>query len=502
MADNRATVLKGGTVLLHDEDDRVKPRTVDVLIQGSVIVKIECNIESVDAEIIDCSDSIISPGFVDTHHHVYQTQFKGVHADQTLAEFAAHGTSGNFIAKYFSPSDVFWGQLSGCMEMVDGGTTTVVDYAHVNPSLEYNYAAISATEASGIRSIFCHFAMATVSNWETFSVDFEILRDHTATLEKLLAGEPYAQGRVNIGFAYDGWAWMPKQYLTWLKSQLDALSVRLITAHHWWRDCEGARPTTLEVLHEHGMLDKRWLIAHANNMPPSDAALIKANGAHVASTPSTELQLSMGFPIIAYRKDLGITDICSLGVDCQSFTCAYLPGEARMALQSARAARGEPWLQKGKVMRDVGYLVEESFNLATILGARAAKMEDKVGSIAVGKFADLVIFKKSSPGMVCASIQNPVAAIMLHSSPADVEAVMIGGIFRKRDGKLLPVRLEGHGQKVAGRDELSWAEVASAVVRSKLAFESRTRDVNMEQETKKAEFVYYGPNAQDILTSG
>jgi imidazolonepropionase-like amidohydrolase len=85
------------------------------------------------------------------------------------------------------------------------------------------------------------------------------------------------------------------------------------------------------------------------------------------------------------------------------------------------------------------------FNLATIKGARAAGLGDKIGSITVGKFADLVFWYKNTPGMIAAAEQDPVAAIIHHSSLRDVKSVMIDGMFRKRDCKLLPVVLLGMG---------------------------------------------------------
>ena len=91
MALSNPIMFKGGTLLLHDEDDNVYSRRADVLVKDSVIVRIDPDIESLGARILDCTDKIISPGFIDTHHHVWQTQLKGKHADQTLVEYLPHG---------------------------------------------------------------------------------------------------------------------------------------------------------------------------------------------------------------------------------------------------------------------------------------------------------------------------------------------------------------------------------------------------------------------------
>lgn len=171
--------------------------------------------------------------------------------------------------------------------------------------------------------------------------NFDLLDEHVAALERLVKGRPYGDGRVTIGFAFDGWQHAPESHIARLHLQLKSLEIPLVTCHYWWRDGEQARPTGLETVVKRGVLDSRWLISHASNAPQDDVTRIKEHGAHISSSPSTELQFSMGFPVMAFRTDLGAPSVSSLGVDCQSITSAYMPGEARIGLQSARAARGE-----------------------------------------------------------------------------------------------------------------------------------------------------------------
>ena len=85
-----STLLKGGTLLIHGEHDLVQSTISDLLIQDSIIVRINPDIDA-DGEkidrVIDCTGKIISPGFIDTHHHVWQTCLKGTHADETLLDY-------------------------------------------------------------------------------------------------------------------------------------------------------------------------------------------------------------------------------------------------------------------------------------------------------------------------------------------------------------------------------------------------------------------------------
>lgn len=89
----KSILLKNGVVLLHDANDHVEPSRLDILIQHGKISRLGNDIVAPgDAEIVDCSDRIISPGFIDTHHHGWQTQLKGRHADELLLEYMVTGS--------------------------------------------------------------------------------------------------------------------------------------------------------------------------------------------------------------------------------------------------------------------------------------------------------------------------------------------------------------------------------------------------------------------------
>lgn len=131
-------LLQNATILIPSDktDDYVVPlRQHSLLIEGNKIAQIAAQIAPPEgAHVIDCTDKIISPGFIDTHHHLWQTQLKGRHADQSLVEYMPNGNSQSVN---YRPEDVFWGVLGGCLEALDAGTTTVVDHAHVNVSLAH-----------------------------------------------------------------------------------------------------------------------------------------------------------------------------------------------------------------------------------------------------------------------------------------------------------------------------------------------------------------------------
>lgn len=190
-----------------------------------------------------------------------------------------------------------------------------------------------------------------------------------------------------------------------------------------------------ELLDGYGLLDSSLIFSHAVGATKADAALLHKTNSHVSSTPSTELQMGMGNPV-AFNSDLNIQTQSSIGVDCHSNNSASIVSELRLCLQSSRGTRNQKFADAGVVSKTVNKTVEEAFNLGTVGGARTVGMPDKIGKFEVGYLADLLVWDALSPGMVCASQHDPVAAIILHSSPADLEMVIADGVLRKGDGKL------------------------------------------------------------------
>jgi cytosine/adenosine deaminase-related metal-dependent hydrolase len=473
-------LLQNGTVLLHGEDDRVKAVELSLLIQGNKIAKIDKDISvETSTEVIDCTGKIISPGFIDTHHHLWQTQLKGRHANEVLLEYMV---TGNWQSSNFSSADFFWGQLGGCLEAVCAGTTTVVDHAHLNYSPESSKFAISATVSSGIRSIFGYCPTLKVTSWNPVEFDYQVLAPWVLeTFTELGLAAPFGEnGRVTLGLAFDLY-FLPKDVIISLFSKAKELGVKTITSH-FCINAQFSKSSLPALLDSYGLLDDSILLSHSTGATAEDAALLKKTNAHISSTPSTELQMALGAPV-CFRNDMKSQS--SLGIDCHAFTTASIPMEMRLGLQSARVLYNDQFIVKGKAPRRVNNTVEEAFNLGTIQGARAIKMENLVGSLAIGKLADLVIFDATSPAMVCGAAHDPVAAIVLHSSPADVEAVMVDGVWRKRGGKLLPVQVEQDAQQIAKKEILEWSDVARELIESRKKIQDKVESLDFDEARTK-----------------
>jgi hypothetical protein len=173
------------------------------------------------------------------------------------------------------------------------------------------------------------------------------------------------------------------------------------------------------------------------------------------------LQMGHGHPIC-----FSALDNSSLGVDCHSACAAYLPAQMNLALQVARADGNRKLDNAGMWPTVISYKTEDAFNLGTIRGAKAIGLDKEIGTLEVGKRADVVIFDGTSPSMLAVSERDPVAAIVMHSSPKDVRTVIVDGIIRKQDGQLLPVRVpQGIGSDAETGSTYSWEDVIKEVAK-------------------------------------
>lgn len=128
--------------------------------------------------------------------------------------------------------------------------------------------------------------------------------------------------------------------------------------------------------------------------------------------------------------------------------------------------------KQGKWARHIEGSVEEELNLGTVGGAKAVGMADQIGRLKVGYKADVVVFDGSSPAMLAAARQDPVAAVVLHSSIRDVDMVMVDGLVRKEGGEMLDVQVAGAPQGLSKETvpigkTLFWKNVVTETLKSK-----------------------------------
>jgi cytosine/adenosine deaminase-related metal-dependent hydrolase len=188
-------------------------------------------------------------------------------------------------------------------------------------------------------------------------------------------------------------------------------------------------------LRDAGLLDERLLFVHGSSVAEDELGMVADAGAAFSSTPDTELQMGMGFPVAWRARAAGAK--ASLGIDIVSNVGGDMFGQMRHALQAERAYRNLALEARGLAPNRLDVSAREVLSLATIEGARAARMDDLVGSLTPGKRADIVVLSCDRIGM------NPVndvtASVVFYAGVADVETVLVDGNVVKRGGGLVGV---------------------------------------------------------------
>lgn len=185
-----------------------------------------------------------------------------------------------------------------------------------------------------------------------------------------------------------------------------------------------------EVLHALGILNDSIpiVLSHASFLTAVGATLLRATNQYISITPESEMHYGHGHPVSHL-----IQDQAALGVDTHFTYSIDMITQARIWLQKARATLYEDVLHKWQVPANNPMSVKQAFLLATRHGGLALHRND-LGIIAPGAQADLVVFDGRSPSLL--GWNDPIAAVILHANVGDIDHVLVGGEFRKRDGKL------------------------------------------------------------------
>ena len=397
------TLLTGGTVVSLDPAVGDLDRG-DVLVEDGVIVEVAERIDMPDAEVIDATDRIVLPGFVDTHRHTWQTAFRGVGADWTFPEYlvAVHGT----LRPRYRPEDVYIGNLLGRLEALHSGVTTMLDWFHCAQGPEHADAAVAALRDAPGRSIFCYGA----AYGSTGPIDAEVRR-----VRSELAGD----GLVTMALGLRG---LDPITMDTVAGDLKlAADLGLRTSIHV-DGISGRRP--IAELLEHGLLRDTTTFVHGNGLGDDELRMLADAGSSVSVSPDVEVKMGFGWPETGRMLAAGLRPTLSID-DCPS-----AGGDMFSTMRTAFA------LQRGL---DGGLRSRDLLEFATVDGARACGLAGRTGSITPGKDADLILLRADDPTVF--PVTNPAGTIVAAGHPGLVDTVLVAGRVVKRDGVLVDVNL-------------------------------------------------------------
>jgi cytosine/adenosine deaminase-related metal-dependent hydrolase len=419
-------LIRNGFVVSMDPDVGEIPNG-DVLVENGVIVEIGRGLDVSGVEEIDATGMIVMPGFVDTHRHTWQTPVRGVLPSCTLDEYFA-AMLGN-VGGHYRPEDVLIANHAGALEALNAGVTTLLDWSHISNTPEHSDAAIQGLKDSRIRAVYAHgIPTGTGENWWGFS-ELEHPKDIRRIRETYfpsddglltLALAARAPGNSNFEAAKHDWE---------LARELD---IR-ITVHVGMR-LAGVHVHHIKNMDDIGIMGPDTTYIHCTDSTDEELDLIAATGGTASVAPYVEMLMGHGPPPMGRLLERGVRP--SLSVDVVSSSPGEMFTQMRTALAHTRIGAftdtpDEPFAPT-LTHRDV-------LEFATIDGARTCGLDDRVGSLAPRKQADIVLLKTNA--INTAPVVDPTATIVVFSDTSNVDSVFVAGHAVKRDGKLVDVDL-------------------------------------------------------------
>ena len=431
VSDMRRTLIKSAVVISMDEGIG-DLAAGDVLIEGDRIAEVRPSIDlgsgPVETDIVDGTGRIVIPGLINAHMHTWQTGLRGFAANWTLLEYFRRMHAG--LATVFRPEDIHIATLVGALNQINHGTTTLVDWCHNNPTPDHTDAAVRGLLESGIRAAFFHGSPKPEP--KPGEPHFSEVPHPRREVERLLAG-PLAdrKGLVTLGLAILG-----PHYSTLDVAMHDFRLARefgLIASMHQGGG-QAKTPGGWEKLIDAGLVGDAVNIVHGNDLSDDLLKSLVDLGVSFSVTPENEMIQGHGFPITGRLLKLGARP--SIGIDLESVLSGDLLSVARVALSMQRALdNAEQRKTNGTIPPSTTIPVREALRWITTEGARMLGREDQLGSLAPGKLADLVIINASDLNLL--PLHEPVSTVVMQTSLANIDAVMIGGVWKKRNGRLL-----------------------------------------------------------------
>lgn len=409
---NRRLLLKGGTIISMDASVGDLAQG-DILIQGKKIAAIGTNlrVSGPAPRVIDASNTILIPGFVDCHRHSWEGVLRRIIPNGDIAKYTA--TTHQGFGPYYRPHDVYVGNLITALGCIDAGITCVIDNSHNSRTAAHSDAAVQALFDSGIRAVHASGA-PQAGNWDhQWPHDLERLQkrffssdDQLVTLRMFspLDRTNYAEAR--------------------------KLGLRITT------EFQGAAGRMLEQFSKEKLLGPDITYNHCGGLADVTWRYIRDSGGTVNVCPRSDPQYGLGEGFPAFQKaldhglrpGLSVDNEVSYGTDM--FTEMRVLFNIQRAVAANRKLNGDANPPKPVNVRDL-------LECATLNGAACAGLTAKCGSLSPGKEADIVMIRADDINLYPSN--NALGTVVAAADIKNIDTVIIGGVMRKSGGKVVGV---------------------------------------------------------------
>ena len=411
------TLIKNAT-LLDMSLNVPNVRKSDILVEDNIIVKIEENIEDDCDKILDAKEMVVMPGFVNTHTHLAMSIFRGYKDDQKLMDWLENAIFP--VEDKLRPEDIYWNSFLSCIELIKTGTTTCNDmYFGMDQT-------IKAVEESGLRGVVAWCITDT-------SIKDKIIRtreyhekyNYEGSKIKVYvsAHAPYSCGPETIQLCVD----LAKELNTGIHIHLsETLQEDKIIRERYGK-------TGTEYLNDLHVFDVPVVLANGIYISDNDLEILKGVRGGISHNPISNCKLSSGICDVTKLRKNGIS--VGLGTDGIGSTTT---------LDMFEEMKTAAYLQKINTMEPTSIKAYDILKMATIEGARVLGLENEIGTIEVGKKADMIFINTDKTHLYP---ENDLCTNLVYSANgADVDTVMIDGKIVMQNRKLLDIN-EKHVKK-------------------------------------------------------
>jgi 5-methylthioadenosine/S-adenosylhomocysteine deaminase len=413
-------LIKNGTLVTMDARDSIVQG--NILISEGRIAEIGGTGQTADT-IIDATDCVVIPGFIQTHIHLCQTLFRGAADDLALIDWLKQRVWPMEAAH--SVESIAASARLGIAELIKGGTTCALTMETVHHTAE----VFKVVEETGFRAIVGKCMMdkgdevpAALQEQTANSIDESI------SLLETWHGK--ADGRIRYCFAPRFAISCTRELLQKVAGLARARGVMVHThASENRTECELVQEESglrnIAYLDSVGLTGRHVALAHCVHLSVDEIETLKTTGTNVVHCPSSNLKLGSGIAPIAKLLEEGIS--VSLGADgaaCNNRLDMFT--EMRTAALLQKVLLGPEVLPAKRVLR-----------MATIDGARALGLDAEVGSLEPGKKADLAVVRLGR--LHTTPVTDVVSALVYSSEVEDVDTVIVDGRLVMRDRKLLTI---------------------------------------------------------------
>lgn len=404
------SILIKNTLIL----DSNKSEKSSILIENDKISEISPDLVSQDAhKVIDGEGKLLIPGLVNTHTHLSMTLLRGLADDLPLD---------NWLNEHIWPMEAhlngdycYAGALLACVEMIKSGTTTFNDMYFFMDDVA------RAVEETGLRGVLSH-GMIDLGDEEKRKAEFK------ETHRIIKKCHETAEGRITVAFGPHSPYTCSKELLEGVRKEADKYGNRIHihvaeTEHEVQQVLEAHGKRPFEYLDEIGLLGEDVLAAHAVHLSPGEINMVKDRDVKLSHNPASNMKLASGVSPVDEMLKKGIC--VSLGTDgAASNNNLDLLEEMKLAAL----------LQKVHNLDPTYLNAAQTFEMATANGAAALGMPDEIGTIDVGKKADLVLMDIKAPHLT--PFRHPMSHLVYSASGSDVNTTICNGKVLMENKKL------------------------------------------------------------------